>query len=161
MPTAVKATVTDLPQSRVRVDVEVPSEELGRAVEAAARQIGRDLKLAGFRKGKVPAPVVIGRLGREAVLDEAVRERIGRWYSAAVDVARIAPVGDPDVSLGALPAEGEPYAFSFEIGVRPVATLAQWRGIEAARREPVVAEEDVDAQIEAARERLARLETVD
>src|SRR5579872_1158195 len=105
MSTTLKTTVTDLPQSRARVEVEVPTDELGRAVEAAARRIGRDLKLPGFRRGKIPAPVVIGRLGREAVLDEAVRERIGRWYAAAIDAARIAPVGDPDVSLGELPPE--------------------------------------------------------
>ena len=63
----VKTTVTELPESRVRVDVEVAAEEVARAVEAAASLIGRDLKFPGFRKGKVPAPVVIGRLGREAV----------------------------------------------------------------------------------------------
>ncbi len=161
MATALKTTVTELPQSRARVAAEVPPEEVNRAVESAARRIGRDLKLAGFRRGKVPAPVVIGRLGRESVLDEAVRERLGRWYSAAVDASRIAPVGDPDVSLGELPAEGDPYAFSFEIGVRPVATLAQWRGIEAPRREPAVSDAEIDTQIEAARERLARLDTVE
>jgi trigger factor len=161
MPTALKTTVTDLPESRVRVDVEVPGDELHRAVEAAAREIGRDLKLAGFRKGKIPAPVVIGRLGREAVVEEAVRERIGRWYSAAVDVSRIAPVGDPDLSLGELPDEGAPYAFSFEIGVRPVAKIGDWRGIEAPRREAAAPEERIDAELDAARDRLARLEAVD
>jgi len=161
MSATVSTTVTELPESRARVEVEVPAEEVGRAVDAAARQIGRDLKLAGFRKGKIPAPVVIGRLGREAVLDEAVRERLGRWYAAAVEASRIAPVGDPDLSLGELPAQGEPYAFSFEIGVRPVATLGEWRGIEAPRREPTATDEQVDEQIEAARDRLARLETAD
>jgi trigger factor len=161
MATAVKTTVTELPQSRARVEVEVATDELGRAIESAARRIGSELKLAGFRKGKVPAPVVIGRVGRESVLEEAVRERLGRWYAAAVEESRIAPIGDPDLSLGDLPAEGEPYAFSFEIGVRPVATLGEWRGVEAPRREPAAADEDVDRQIEAARERLARLETAE
>src|SRR5579864_5954796 len=103
MSTTLKTTVTDLPQSRARVEVEVPGDEVGRALEAAARRIGRELKLAGFRRGKVPAPVVIGRLGREAVFEEAVRERIGRWYLAAVEAARIAPVGEPELSLGELP----------------------------------------------------------
>jgi trigger factor len=159
--TALTTTVTELPQSRARVEVQVPAEEVARAVDSAARQIGRDLKLAGFRKGKIPAPVVIGRLGREAVLDEAVRERIGRWYVAAVETSRIAPIGEPDIALGELPSEGAPYQFSFEIGVRPVATLAQWRGIEAPRREPAVSEEQIDSQIDAARDRMARLETAD
>jgi trigger factor len=161
MAAEVKTSVTELPQSRVRVEVEVAPEEVSRALEAAAARIGRDLKMAGFRKGKVPAPVVIGRMGRDAVLDEAVRERLGRWYSAAIGASRIVAVGDPELELGDLPAEHEPFTFSIEIGVRPPATLAQWRGIEAPRREPTVAEELIDSQIEQARERLARLETVD
>jgi len=161
MATALKTTVTELPQSRVRVEVEVAPEEVSRAADAAASRIGRDLKLAGFRKGKVPPAVVIGRVGREAVLDDAVRERLARWYSAAIGESRIVTVGDPEITLGDLPAEREPFNFSFEIGVRPVATLARWRGIEAPRREAAVTEEQIDAQLEQARDRLARLETVE
>jgi trigger factor len=161
MATALKTTVTELPQSRVRVEVEVAPEEVARATQAAASRIGRDLKLAGFRKGKVPAPVVIGRVGREAVVDDAVRDRLARWYSAAIGESGVVTIGDPEITLGDLPAEHEPFTFSFEIGVRPVATLAQWRGIEAPRREPAVAEELIDEQIEQARDRLARLETAE
>ncbi len=156
-----KTTDTELPQSRVRVEVEVPAAELSRALEATASQIGRDLKLPGFRKGKVPAAVVLGRLGRAAVLEDAVRDRLARWYSAAIGQSGIVPVGDPQITMGEMPAEQEPFTFSFEIGVRPVATLAQWRGIEAPRREPAADEEQIDRQIEQARDRLARLETVD
>jgi trigger factor len=134
MSQAVTTTVTELPQSRVRVDVEVAPEEVSRAVEAAASLIGRDLKLPGFRKGKVPAPVVIGRLGREAVVDDAVRERLARWYTLALGESGIVAVGDPEITLGEMPAEHQPFTFAFEIGVRPVAKLAQWRGIEAPRR---------------------------
>ena len=161
MASQVKTTVTELPESRVRVEVEVAADEVSRAVEAAASLIGRDLKFPGFRKGKVPAPVVIGRLGREAVVDDAVRERLARWYTAALGESGIAAVGDPEITLGDLPAEHAPFNFAFEIGVRPVAKLAEWRGIEAPRREPAVADEQIDAQIEQARDRLARLETVE
>jgi trigger factor len=161
MAEALKTTVTELPQSRVRVEVEVPPAEVARALESSAQRIGRDLKLPGFRKGKVPAPVVIGRVGRDAVLDEAVRDRLGRWYTAAIREARIVAVGEPELALGELPGEGGPFTFSIEIGVRPVAKLGPWRGIEVPRREPAVEEEAVDAQIEHARERLARLEPVE
>ena len=64
-------TVTELPESRVRVDVRVPAGELQQRVEHKARQLGKDLKLPGFRRGKVPAPLVIQRVGRPAVLEEA------------------------------------------------------------------------------------------
>ncbi|MGA2470655.1 MAG: trigger factor [Solirubrobacteraceae bacterium] len=155
-----KTTVSELPESRARVEVEVSADEVAAALDAAARSLGKSLKLAGFRKGKIPSPVVIQRLGRDAVLDEALRSRIGRWYSQAIDDAQIAPVGDPDISLGELPADGEPMRFAFEIGVRPTATLGAWRGLEVARREPTAREADVERQLEDARERLARLEPV-
>jgi len=160
MAEALKTTVTELPQSRVRVEVEVPPAEVSRALATAASRIGRDMRFPGFRKGKVPAPVVISQLGRDAVLDEAVRDQLGRWYTTAIREAQIASVGEPEIALGDLPGEREPFAFSIEIGVRPTAQLGQWRGIEAARREPAVDDELIDRQIEQARERLARLEPV-
>jgi trigger factor len=161
MPAAVKTTVTELPESRVRVEAEVPAKEIERSLERAARALGRDLRMPGFRKGKVPPPVVIRRIGREAVLDEAVRGALGRWYLDAVDSSGIHPVGEPDVDLGDLPAEGEPLTFSFEIGVRPTAVLGEYKGLEVGRREPVADEQAVQAEIDALRERAARLETVE
>jgi trigger factor len=157
--TAVTAKVTELPESRVRVEAEVTADEVERRVSQAAKALGRNLKIPGFRKGKVPAPVVISRVGRDAVLDEAVRGALGRWYSDAIDAAGIAPVGDPELNLGDLPAEGQPLTFSIEIGVRPGARLGEWRGVEVGRREAAVPDEAVDQQIDALRERLARLET--
>jgi trigger factor len=161
MPASVTTKVTELPESRVRVEAEVPPEEVERRVAQAARALGRDLRIPGFRKGKVPPPVVISRVGRAAVLDEAVRAALGRWYSEAIDAAGIAPVGDPELDLGELPAEGEPLTFSIEIGVRPPARLGEWRGLEVGRREPQVADAAIDEAVAELRERLARLETRD
>jgi trigger factor len=156
-----KTTVTELPESRVRVEAEVSAEEVERRVQQTARALGRDMRMPGFRKGKVPPPVVIRRVGREAVLDETVREALSRWYRDAIDVAGIHPVGDPDLDVGDLPAEGEPLTFTIEIGVRPTATLGPYKGVEVARAEPEVEETAIDAEIERLRERMARLGTVD
>ncbi|MBI5104273.1 MAG: trigger factor [Solirubrobacterales bacterium] len=158
---AVKTTVTELPESRVRVEAEVPPEEVKRRVQEAAGRLGRDLRMPGFRKGKVPAPVVIQRVGREAVLDEAVRGSLGRWYVEAIDASGIKPVGDPDVDLGDLPGEGQPLTFSIEIGVRPTATLGAYEGIEVGRREPAADEEQVQQQVDVMREQHSRLETAE
>jgi trigger factor len=156
-----KTTVTELPESRVRVEAEVPPEEVERQVARTARALGREMRIPGFRKGKVPPPVVIRRIGRQAVLDETVRESLGRWYADAIGDAKIAPVGEPQVNLGDLPAEGEPLTFTVEIGVRPTAQLGEYKGIEVGRREPQASDEAVQAELEALRERAARLETVD
>src|SRR3954464_408331 len=162
MATGVKATVTELPESRVRVEAEVAPEELERAVQQTARQLGSSMRIPGFRKGKIPPPIIISRIGRQAVLDEAVRERIGRWYVDAISEADIEPVGDPQLDLGDLPQEeGQPLTFSIEVGVRPTAQLGATKGIEVGRREPQVDEADVAAELEQLRERAARLETVE
>jgi len=162
MSDTVTTTVTELPESRVRVEAEVSSEEVERRVQQAARDLGRQLRVPGFRKGKVPPPVVIRRLGREAVLDEALRSSLGAWYADAIDGAGIAPVGEPDLDVPSeLPAEGQPLQFSIEIGVRPTAKLGEYKGLEVGRREPQVEDEQIDAEIDRLRDRMATLDTVE
>jgi trigger factor len=161
VPAAVKTTVTELPDSRVRLQVHVPPSELEGRLERKANQLGRELKLPGFRRGKVPAPLVIQRIGREAVLEEAVRDTLSSWYSDAIEIAGIVPVGDPQVDLGDLPPQGEPLEFSIEIGVLPKAELGEYKGLEVARREPVVEEQQIEQEVEALRDRLARLQTAE
>lgn len=161
MPADVSTSVTELPESRVRVEAEVPAAEVEKRVAQAAKLLGRNLRVPGFRTGKVPPPVIIQRVGRDAVLDEAVRESIAGWYSAAIDRANVVPVGEPELKLADLPAEGEPLRFSIEIGVRPDAKLGEYQGLEVGRREAVVGDEAIQAEIEALRERSAKLETTD
>ncbi len=160
-PDPVTTTVTDLPESRVRVEAEVPAAEVSKRVEQAARGLARGMRVPGFRPGKAPAPVVIKRVGREAVLDEAVRESIGGWYTAAIDAAGVVPVGEPDLDLSALPGEGEPLKFAIEIGVRPPAKLGDYKGLEVPRRDADASDEAISEEIERLRERSAKLETVD
>jgi trigger factor len=157
----VKTSITELPESRVRVEAEVPAEEVERRVTEAARQLGRQMRVPGFRKGKVPAPIVIRRLGREAVLDEALRSALGRWYADAIEEAGIAPVGEPELDMQGLPEEGQPLSFSIEIGVRPAAKLGQYKGLEVGRREPAIEDSAIDAEVERLRERVATLDTVE
>jgi trigger factor len=161
MSSTVTTTVTELPESRVRVEAEVAPTEVERRMQQTARKLGSQLKIPGFRKGKVPPPVVIRRLGREYVLDEALRDALGAWYVDALDSSGVATVGEPDINVGDLPAAGAPLAFSFEIGVRPTAKLGTYKGVEVPRREPSADDEAIDAEIERLRDRLATLETVE
>ncbi|HWJ50467.1 MAG TPA: trigger factor, partial [Solirubrobacteraceae bacterium] len=161
MSPALKTTVTELADSRVRLQVEVPPEELQGRLERKAQQLGRELKLPGFRRGKVPAPLVIQRVGREVVLEEAVRDTLSSWYSNAIETAGIVPVGDPKLDLGQLPEHGGTLEFSIEIGVLPRAELGDYRGLEVGRREPEISDEQIQQELDAMRERLARLETAE
>jgi trigger factor len=158
---AVKTTVTELPESRVRVEAEVAPEEVERRVSQAARELGRQLRIPGFRRGKVPPPVVIRRLGREAVVDEAVHSSLAGWYQEAIDGAGITPVGDPELKVEGHPAEGQPFSFTIEIGVRPQARLGEYKGLEVGRREPRAEPDKIEQELEALRERLATLEAVE
>jgi trigger factor len=158
---SVTTKITELPESRVRLEAEVPADEVERRVQQAARELGRQLKIDGFRKGKVPATVVIRRLGREAVLDEALRSALGSWYVDAIGGAGIVTVGSPELDVGDLPGAGEPLSFTIEIGVRPKAALGSYKGLEVGRREPGVTDEAIDAEIGGLRDRFATLETVE
>jgi trigger factor len=157
-----QSTVSELPGSRVSVEVEVPAADVDRAVAQAARGLAREMRLPGFRKGKAPPSLVIQRVGFPAVLDEAIREALPEWYERALLGSGIAPVGDPSVEVVSTPeAEGEPLAFKFEIGVRPKAALGEYKGLEVGRAEPEPPDELVDREVERIREGFARLEPVD
>ena len=161
MPTQLKTRVSDLGDSRVRLDVEVEPAEVQRAVDRAAAALGRELKVPGFRKGKVPPAVVLRRVGRDAVVDEAVRKELPNWYEEAIGEAKIATVGEPSVDLADLPERGAPLSFSVEVAVRPTAELDDYKGLEVGRRAADVEDAEVDAELERLRESTASLETVD
>jgi trigger factor len=161
MATAIKTNVTELPESRVRVEVEVPTEALERELNSAASELGREMRVPGFRSGRVPAEVVLRQVGREAVLDEAVRRGLPGWYEEALADAGIQTVGDPQVDLSDLPEKGAPLAFTIEIGVVPPARLGDYKGVEVGRRDPKVDDEEVQTELDRLRESHASLETVD
>ena len=158
---AVKTTTTELDRSRVRVDVEVEPDAVERELKATAQELAREMKMPGFRKGKVPLEVVMRQLGREAVLDQALRRALPAWYEEAVTDARVPTVGDPKIDLSDLPQKGDPLAFTIEVGVRPKAQLGDYKGVEAGRREAQATDEEVEGELEAQREALASLENVE
>jgi trigger factor len=157
-----QTSVTELPGSRVRVEVEVPAEDVEKGVNRAARSLAREMRLPGFRKGKAPPSLVIQRLGFGAVLEEAIRDSLPEWYERALLGSAVSPVGDPRVEIVSTPeGEGEPLGFRFEIGVRPKAELGEYRGLEVGRAEPEVPADIVDREVERIRESFARLEPVE
>jgi trigger factor len=157
-----KTSVTELPESRVRVDVDVAPGDVERGMSRAARGLAREMRVPGFRRGKAPPSVVIQRVGRETVLQEAVRDSLPDWYERALIDSGVSPVGDPEIELTSVPeSEGDPLSFQFEVGVRPQAKLGEYRGLEVGRPEPDVPDDVVDAELERLREGQARLEAVE
>lgn len=157
-----QTTVSELPGSRVRVEVEVPAAEVDRAVQLAAEALAREMKVPGFRKGKAPPSLAVQRLGYGTVLTEAINEALPEWYERALLDSGIAPIGEPEIEMVSAPeSEGEPFGFAFEIGVRPEAELGEYRGLEVGRHEPEAPAEMVDREIERMQEAFTRLEPVE
>ncbi len=156
-----ETTVKELPDSRVRVDVDVDAKDVEGSINRTAQQLGQDMKLPGFRKGKVPPEMVVQRLGRQTVLTQALESSLGDWYERAMLESGVNPVGDPKLDLSDLPEEGQPLRFSIEVAVRPKAKLGEYKGLEVGREEPEVPEEAVDTEINRLREGFARLNPVE
>jgi trigger factor len=161
MSSPVTTKTTDLGNSRVRLDVEVAPDAVEARVKDAAAAIGREMKVPGFRQGKVPPEVVLRQVGRSAVLDEAIRTGLGDWYEDAVRDAGVATVGDPKLDVADLPEKDAPLEFSVEVAVRPPAKLGDWRGVEVPSKAPEATEEEIGTELDRLRESLASLETVD
>jgi trigger factor len=156
-----KTTVTELPESRVKIDVAVEPDAVAKGVDRAAVQLAGEMKMPGFRKGKVPPQLVIQRIGREAVVEQALRDSLPEWYERALLDSGLATIGDPKLDVGELPAEGEALEFSIEVGVRPTAELGEWRGTEVGKAEAEVPDEAVQAELDRLREGFASLAPVD
>ena len=103
---AVSTQVEELPGDRVRLTVEVPAHDVHHAVEHAANDLSESVKIPGFRKGKVPMPVLIKRIGKERLLAEAVESHIGNWFWNALAATRVRPVEQPQYEYE-LPASGD------------------------------------------------------
>jgi trigger factor len=156
-----KTSVKELPDSRVRVEVDVDAADVDRRVKRAARGLGGELRIPGFRKGKVPPEVVIQRVGRGAVMEEALREALPEWYERALLESGVTPVGDPKLDVSALPDEGESLSFSIEVAVRPDAKLGEYRELEVGRADVEVPEDAVASELERLREGFASLRPVE
>ncbi len=154
--------LTELGDSRVRVEVEVPAKDVERAASRAARLLAKEMRMPGFRAGKAPPALVIQRIGFAPVLQEAIREALPEWYERALLASRVTPIGDPQIEMTDSPdEEGQPLSFAFEVGVRPPARLGEYKGLEVGREEKEVPDEIVDTEIERLREGFARLEPVE
>ncbi len=156
-----KTSVTELGDSRVRVDVGIEPDAVEQRLERAAHQMAGEMRLPGFRKGKVPPQLVMQRVGRDAVLEQALRDSLPEWYERALLDTGIAPVGDPQLNVSSLPEAGEELAFSIEVAVRPKAKLGDYKGLEVGKLEPEVPDEAVQAELDRLREGFASLNPVD
>jgi trigger factor len=157
----VKATVEELPENRVRLDVEVPEADLKHAFEHAASDLAESLRVPGFRRGKAPLPVVIARIGREAIWQEALKSHLDAWFWSAAADSGIRPVATPEVEFEGLPEEDGSFNFSATVAVLPKPDVADWTQLEVAAPEAEVPNELVELELARVREGGAELVPVE
>ena len=158
---AVKTKVQELPENRVRLEVEVPSDHMKHAVEHASSDLAATTKIPGFRKGKVPQKVLEARVGRDRIFSEAVESHIGGWFWNAAADASIRPVSQPELNYELPTSEDAPFSFTAEVAVQPPPQVADWNGLEVPAPEPDVPEELVERELEVLRASVAELVPVE
>ncbi|SIR69440.1 trigger factor [Micromonospora avicenniae] len=155
-----KSTVETLSPTRVRLAIEVPFVELEPSLQKAYREIGQQVQVPGFRRGKVPAAVIDQRVGRGTVLNEAVQEAIPQQILAAVREHDLKTLGRPEVEITEF-ADGDSLNFTAEVDVRPEITLPDLATVEVTVDELQIDDSEIDEQVKNLRERFATLKTVE
>jgi trigger factor len=155
-----KSALETLAPTRVKLTVEVPFAELEPAITEAYRKVGRQVRIKGFRPGKVPPRLLDQYVGRGAVLEEAVNDAVPGLYGDAVREQEIDVLGHPDIELTKL-ADGEELVFTAEVDVRPEITLPDYDGLPVTVDDIVSTDEEVTEQIDGLRDRFATLAGVE
>ena len=155
-----KTDVEELSPTRVRLTVEVPFEELKPNLDHAYREVGRQVRVPGFRPGRVPPRVIDQRVGRGAVLEHAVNDAVPELYGKALQEHEMFALGQPDVEITKLD-DGKELTFTAEVDVRPKFDLPDIDGLPVTVDDADVTDEQVDEYLGALRERFASLKGTD
>jgi trigger factor len=156
----VKSTVENLSPTRVRLAVEVPFDDLKPTVDATYKRIASSVRIPGFRPGKVPARVIDQRIGRGAVLDEAINAALPNLYADAAREHELRPMGQPEVEVTNL-ADGESVSFTAEVDVRPEIVLPDLGALAVSVDDVAVSDADIDEQVDGLRARFGTLKGVE
>jgi trigger factor len=157
----VHAQVEELPANRVRLTVQVPSHDVHHAVEHAADDLARSVKVPGFRKGKVPRQVLLQRVGQERLMTEAVESHIGGWFWNAAARSRVRPVAQPEYDFELPDSDDQDWEFTATVAVQAKPELPDWKQLEVGVAEVEVPEELVQAELDALRATIAELVPVE
>jgi trigger factor len=155
------AQVEELPDNKVRLTVDVPRADVHHAVEHAASDLAETVKIPGFRKGKVPMPVLLSRIGKERLYSEAIESHISGWYGNAVAQARIRPADQPELDYELPASDSEDWKFTATVSVLPKPEVPDWTKLQVPYAEPEVPEDIVEHELNVLRSTIAELSPVE
>lgn len=160
-----KTDVEKLEETRAKLTVQVPYEDLKPEIDKVYKQVGKQVSIPGFRPGHVPTRIIDQRIGRGYVLEQAINERLGDYYGRALGEADLTPLGQPEVEVVETPAvEGKPggdLKFTAEVDIVPDFELPSLEGLSLEVSKLEVSDEDVEKELDQLRDRFASLKTVD
>lgn len=154
-----KSSVSQEGPTKVRISVEATPEEIAPSIDRAFRKLANDVKVPGFRKGKVPRKVLEARLGPDQIKDATIREAVPELFRQAMSESDVSPLTLPEIEVTSY-EEGGPLSFEAVVEVRPEINLPDFAAITVDRPSTEVTDEEVNDQLERLRERFATLETV-
>jgi len=157
---AVKSTVEQLSPTRVRINVEVPFDELAPDIDTAFKQMAKQIRMPGFRPGKVPVKLLESRVDKQAMFDQVVGEVVPGRYSEAVTTAEVNPIGQPEIEV-TKKEYGEDLTFTAEVDVRPEIALPDLADLKITVDPIEVSDEEVDAELQNLRARFGTLTGVE
>ena len=155
-----KSAVEKLSPTRVKLSIEVPFAELAPHIDGAYKSLSEKINIPGFRKGKVPSAMIDQRVGRAAVLDEAINASLPTFYSQAAKDNDVLVIGRPNVEITEL-VDKEKFSFTVEVDIRPDIKLPNFSEIKIEVDDIKVTDADIDEQVESLRTRFGTLKTVD
>ncbi|MFE3546337.1 trigger factor [Nocardia sp. NPDC059177] len=155
-----KSTVEQLSPTRVRINVEVPFEELKPDFDKAYKALAQQVKIPGFRPGKAPAKLIETRVGRGAVLEQVVNDALPGRYAEAVQTSEVKVIGQPEIEITKI-EDGQELAFTAEVDVRPEITLPDYSGIEVTVDAYTIEDADIEQQLTSLRQRFGTLTGVE
>ncbi len=155
-----KSAVENLSPTRVKLSIEVPFEELAPFIDGAYKSLAEQINIPGFRKGKVPNVMIDQRVGRRAVLNEAVNDGLNTFMSNALRENKISIIGRPEINAIDYD-EKKPLTFTAEVDIRPNLTLPNFSEMTITVDDVVVADQEVAEQVDALRARFGTLSTVE
>ena len=155
-----KSAVEKLSPTRVKLSIDVPFAELKPHIDGAYKSLSEKITIPGFRKGKVPSAMIDQRVGRGAVLDEAINAAIPTFYSQAAKDNDVLVIGRPTVEITEL-KDNENFTFTIEVDIRPDIALPNFSEIKLEVDDVKVTDADIDEQVQALRTRFGTLTTVE
>src|SRR5437764_5252905 len=153
--------VEELPDNKVRLTVDVPGADVHHAVEHAASDLASSVKIPGFRKGKVPTPVLVSRIGKEKLFSEAIESHISGWFWNAAARERIRPVEQPELDYELPASEHEDWRFTATVSVLPKPDVVDWSKVQVPYEEPEVPDDLVEHELNVLRSTVAELAPVE